>query len=172
MNKLHRNLLATGLLAGIGLAAVAQTQTPPAPPAGPAAAPMVQGERRGMSPEQFRARMEERRTQHLGELKRILQVTPQQEAAWTTWTSALTPTQLQRPDRVEFARMTTPERIDRIRALRAQRNAEMDKRLEATKVFYAALTPEQKRLFDAEGMKVLRGMRGGMDGHGGHHRQG
>ena len=42
----------------------------------------------------------------------------------------------------------------------------MDKRGEAAKAFYAALSPDQQKVFDAE-----HKMRGGRDGHGGggHH---
>jgi hypothetical protein len=81
---------------------------------------------------------------------------------------------MQRPDRAEFQRLNTPERIDRMRALRAARNADMDKRLDATKTFYASLNTEQKAVFDAVGMRYAgkggmdRGM-GGKGGHGGHH---
>jgi hypothetical protein len=120
-----------------------------------------------MDPAQMQRMREERMNRRLGELKQILQITPQQEGAWSSWTSALKPTQRQRLDRVEFARMTTPERIDRIRAVRSQRNAEMDKRLEATRTFYAALTPQQQRLFDAQGLRFVRGGEHGR--HGGHH---
>jgi periplasmic protein CpxP/Spy len=116
--------------------------------------------------EQMRVRMQERMARRLGELKQKLQVSGAQEGAWTTWTAALTPTRLQRPDRAEMAALSTPERIDRMRALRAQRNAEMDKRLDATKTFYASLSAEQKKVFDAESMRFLRG---GKRGHGRHH---
>lgn len=177
MKTKHRHLIAVALLAGLGLGAVAQAQTPP--PAGPGAPGprMMQGERGRMDParmeERMRAHREERMARRLGELRQILQVTPQQEGAWTTWTTAMKPVQLQRPNRAEFARMTTPERIDRIQSLRAQRNTEMDRRLEATKTFYAGLSTEQKRLFDAEGMRFLRGgERGGMGGHFGRHHRG
>jgi periplasmic protein CpxP/Spy len=165
MNKLHRNLLTAAVLAAAGLAAVAQTQMPPAPPAGAGAPRMMQGER-GMDPARMQRFREERMQRRLGELKQILQITPQQEGAWTSWTTALRPAQFQRPSRVEFARMTTPERIDRMKALRAQRSAEMDKRLDATKTFYAGLSAEQKRLFDAQGMRFVRGGKGGRDGGG------
>jgi periplasmic protein CpxP/Spy len=107
--------------------------------------------------------------QRLAELKQKLAITPAQEGAWTAWTSAIKPTPHQRPDRAEFVRMTTPERIDRMRAVRAQRNADMDKRMDATKTFYAGLSAEQKKVFDAEG---LRFMRGGKRGHGGRHHRG
>ena len=49
-----------------------------------------------------------------------------------------------------------------MRAMRSARAAEMDKRADATKTFYAALSPEQKKVFDAE---TARGHRGGGHRH-------
>jgi hypothetical protein len=177
MKTLHRQLLTAGLLAALGIGAIAQTQiqTAPAAPAGPGAAPHAQPGERRHDParmEQMRAQRQERMAKRLAELKGKLQITSAQEGAWTTWTSALQPAQFQRPDRAEFARLTTPERIDRMRALRVQRNAEMDKRMDATKTFYAALAPEQKKVFDAEGMRFLRGGGKGMRGGPGHRHHG
>lgn len=164
MKSLHRHLLTAGLLAGIGIGAIAQTQTPPVAPAAPGAT--TQGHR--MDParmEQFRAHMQERRAKRLGALKQKLQITPAQEGAWNAWTAALQPASFQRPDRAEFARLTTPERIDRMRALRAQHEAEQDKRADATKALYAALNPEQKQTFDKVSLRML----GGHHRHGGEH---
>ena len=50
----------------------------------------------------------------------------------------------------------------------------MDQRFDATKSFYAQLSPEQQKVFDEEGMRMLRGLRGGHKGghFGGHHRRG
>ena len=162
MKSLHRHLLAAGLLASIGIGAFAQAQTAPVAPSGPGPAAM-EGHR--MDParmEQFRAHMQERRAKRLGTLKQKLQITPAQEGAWNAWTAALQPVSFQRPDRAEFARLTTPERIDRMRALRAQHEAEQDKRADATKALYAALNPEQKQTFDKVSLRML----------GGHHRHG
>jgi periplasmic protein CpxP/Spy len=171
MKTLQRTLVAAGLLAAFGIGAIAQTQPAPAP-----AAQSMQGERGRHDParmEQFRARMQERMAQRLGELKQKLQITGAQEGAWNAWTAAMKPTPHQRPDRAEFERLTTPERIDRMRAMRAQRGAEMDKRMDATKTFYATLNAEQKKVFDAEGLRFMRGgKRGGMGGHGGHGQRG
>ena len=61
---------------------------------------------------------------------------------------------------------TTPERIDRMRARRAQHAAEADRRGEATKTFYAALTPEQQKTFDSRGQN-MRG-KGGQRSDWGH----
>ena len=166
MKSLHRHLIAAGLVAAIGVGAIAQAQTPPAgaPGGKPDAAQM----------EQFRARMQERMAKRLGELKQKLQISAGQEAAWNTWTATMQPQPRQRMDRAAFAQLTTPERIDRMRAVRAERTAEMDKRMDATKTFYAALNAEQKKMFDAESLRFLRGGKRGFGGHGhgGHHHRG
>ena len=176
MKSLHRHLLAAGLLASLGLAAVAQTQTSPAAPAGQGAPHMMQGEHGRTDParmERMRAHMEERMAKRLGELKQKLQISRGQEGAWETWTAAIKPTPHQRPDRAAFEHMTTPERIDRIKAQRTQRAAEMDQRLDATKAFYAQLAPEQQKVFDEVGLRFAARM-GGKHGHGhfGRHHQG
>jgi Spy/CpxP family protein refolding chaperone len=114
------------------------------------------------------AKMQERMARHQAELKAKLKIAPEQEAAWTSFTAALAPPAhlAQRPDRAEMEKLSTPERIDRMRALRATHQAEMDKRADATKAFYAALTPEQKKVFDAEHLRHERqaGWRAGMRG--------
>jgi len=144
--KPARKLIAAALLASLGLAAAAQTA--PVAPQPDAAASSAPGR---YDP----ARMQERMQQRLADLKQKLQLTPGQEGAWSAYTSALQPTQqMQRPNRDEIAQLTTPQRIDRMRQLQAQRTAEMDRRGEATKAFYATLTPEQQKVFDAE---TLRG---------------
>lgn len=170
MKSMHRTLLATALVAGLGVAAVAQTQT--APSATPAA-PQAQGDHGRAGPqrmERHRARAEERRAQRLAELKTQLRITGEQEAAWSAWTGALQPGAgvMARPNRAEFAALSTPERIDRMRQLRSQHIAELDKRGDATKAFYGTLSQEQKRVFDAVGMSYLHGGKGGKRGFGGH----
>lgn len=167
MKHLTRTALAGLMLAGAGFAAIAQT--PPPPPPGAAMHQPGMREGRGhMDParmEQRRRHMEERIAVRQSQLKQKLAITPAQEGAWNAWTTATKPQARtgQRPDREEFARMTTPQRIDRMRELRAQRMARMDARMNATKVFYAALSTEQQKVFDQESLK-----RGGR--HGGHHR--
>lgn len=163
MKRMHKHLLTAGLLAGIGLSAFAQ----PAP-GGP-------GEHRPMDParmQEMRARMEQRMNERMEFFKFKLKITPAQEGAWSAWTAAIKPTGAhpQRPDRAEFERLSTPERIDRIRAMRAMRQAEMDKRFDATKAFYAQLDPTQRKVFDQESMKMLGGGHHGHEGGGRHHR--
>ena len=91
-------------------------------------------------------------------MKQKLGITAAQEGAWNAWTAALKPPaqRAQRPDREAIARMTTPERIDRMRALRAERQARMDSRANATKTFYAALAPEQQKTFDQLSLRMMR----------------
>jgi len=163
MKSHRRHLLAAGLAAALGFGAAAQAQTPPADGPG-----MHRHDPAKM--EQFRARMQERMAKRLGELKKKLAITPTQEGAWGAWAASLQPTPHQRPDRAEIERLTTPERIDRMRALRAQRNADMDKRMDATKTFYAQLNGEQKKTFDGESLRFMGGGKGGH--HGGHHGHG
>jgi TolA-binding protein len=174
MKSLHQHLLVAGLLAGLGLTAVAQTAAPAAPAAPPAPAQaQAQAQAQRSDPakiEQRQARQQQRMEGRLAALKQKLQVSGAQEGAWTAWTSAMQPTPHQRPDRAEIARLTTPERIDRMRTLRAARAAEMDKRGDATKTFYAALNADQKKVFDAESLHLGKRGNRGHGGHGHHHR--
>lgn len=132
-------------------------------------------------PQAMHGKMAERRTQRLAALKQKLAITPEQEAAWTAWTGALQQhgpmaaaghardrAKEREQMRAEMAQLTTPERIDRMRALRAQHQSRMDQRADATKAFYAALNAEQRKLFDAETARLMQ--RGGHRGdhHGGH----
>jgi hypothetical protein len=77
-----------------------------------------------------------------------------------------------KPEMPDMSKLTTPERIDKMKEMRAQRMgemaAEMDKRGAATKTFYAALTPEQQKLFDAHEMNGhgMKGHDGPMGQHG------
>lgn len=170
-------LLAT-LMATCGLAAIAQNTTPTAPAAG--AQPQVHDRMHRGDGSSIRERMfgshQERMDKRQAELKAKLKITPAQEGAWTTFAAAMKPPaggmMGMRHDpkvKADMEKLTTPERIDKMRAIRAERmatmNAEMDKRGAATKAFYAVLSSEQKAVFDAVAM---RGGRHGMGGdHGG-----
>ena len=164
--------LLAGLLAASGFSALAQS----APPATPGATPTQPQAHRGMRHDQReRAMSPERMQQHMArrtaDLKARLKIEPAQESAWTTFTEAMKPPadMMQRRDaiRAEMQKLTTPERIDRMRALRTERQARMDKRGDAVKTFYAALNAEQKKVFDTRPTMQGRGGQGGK--HGGHH---
>ncbi|WP_341908969.1 Spy/CpxP family protein refolding chaperone [Polaromonas sp. YR568] len=174
-------LVLAGLLATVGVSATAQGTATPAP-----ASPAVTSGHGGHGghhmgkhdPAKMQAKMAERTAKRMADLKAKLNITPAQEGAWTSFTTALQPpagqgTWGKRPtaeQRAEIAKLTTPERIDRMTALRAERmtamNTAMGKRNDAIKTFYSTLAPEQKKTFDAEHQKM--GRRGG-GGHHGHH---
>ncbi|MBE0474727.1 Spy/CpxP family protein refolding chaperone [Rhodoferax sp.] len=116
------------------------------------------------------AKMQARMDAHHAALKTQLKLTPAQEAAWTEFLATHKPAAGMKgmaaamPD---LSKLTTPERLDKMKELRAQhmseRSAAMDQRAEATKTFYAVLTPEQQKVFDAQNMQG-RGSHKGMHG--------
>jgi len=183
-----RHCLNTLILAGLLAAGGAMAQGTDAAPAalnppGSATTPQKAAPHAGqprMGPHdgaRMQERMQARMARHLGELKTRLKVTPAQEGAWGTFTAAMQPPAGMagpRPSpeqRAELAKLPTPERIDRMRALRTERmnamNAEMDRRAAAVKTFYAALSPEQQKTFDAEHQRMMA-RQGERRAHGGH----
>lgn len=158
-------LLLAGLLTMSGAAVLAQS----APAAAPA--PGMHGDRMARHDP---AKMQAMMAKHQAEMKAKLAITPAQEAAWSSYIAAMQPTgrgmQGNAEQRAELDKLPTPERIDKMRALRAQRmaemNAAMDKRGDATKALYTALSQEQKKVFDAEHLKHRQ--HHGMHHHGGH----
>jgi Spy/CpxP family protein refolding chaperone len=180
MTPSRKNLLLTGLLAATLASASVFAQAPAAPAAGaPAAAqPAAKGHhhgREGRAASRFE-QMQQRHARHLAALKDKLQITPAQEGAWNTFAEAQKPPAAPagaRMDRAEFAKLTTPQRLDLMEKRKAERGAVMAKRTEAVRVFYAALTPEQQKTFDAQAMRRFgRGEHGRGDRrsrHGEHH---
>lgn len=161
--KFQHRLAATAVLAALALPALAQ----PAPATPPAASATAEKGDHRHSKAEHRERRQAHMAKRMAALKEQLKLTPAQESAWTTYTAALQPGErTARLDRKDLDKLTTPERIDRMRALRAQHAAEADRRGEATKAFYAALTPEQQKTFDAQARHGHR--KAGMKGHGEH----
>lgn len=159
--KTIKTLALSGALASLTFATASFAQEPQAPGQGPR--PGMEARERP-SPEQMRSHMAER-------LRVTLQLTSQQEAALNTYVSAIAPQGGERPDRRSerqaMREMTTPQRLDAMAAHMAQRQQAFAVRAEATKRFYAQLTPSQQKAFDAL-RPAGRGMGGkGMDGHRG-----
>jgi Spy/CpxP family protein refolding chaperone len=99
------------------------------------------------------ARMAERHQQHLEQLKARLQLTPEQEPAWRAYVARSQPGPAHsRPaagaDRPDLSTLTTPQRIERMKAWQAERQQAQQQRMDATLSFYAALRPEQRQTFD------------------------
>jgi len=170
MKPVFPTLLVSALLMGAGFAATAQTTPPPAAPADHPAMHQM-----GHGGHMDRARMEAMHAKHLAELKAKLKITASQEGAWTTFTDAMKPPAhtMQRPDhaamRAEMDKLTTPERIDKMREMHAKhqadRQAAMDQRGQAVKTFYASLSDEQKKVFDAEHARMAKQMEHMREGH-------
>src|SRR4051812_43089804 len=120
INPLHKHLLAASFVACLGAtAAVAQTT---APATGASAAKM----------QEHAARMQERMTQKFAELKTKPAIPAGQEAAWNPWVAAMKPPAPGSRTHVDMSTLTTPQRIDRMRTMRAERAGAMDKRADAT----------------------------------------
>ena len=135
------------LLAGSALAAVAPAQAQP-----------MMGE---MGVHYNEGRMHERMAKHWeqrqAELKAKLQLTPAQEPAWNAFVQGMKmPTKpLTQPlDREALAKLSTPERLEKMNAAHEANLAAMQthikQRTEATRTFYGQLSAEQQKVFDAQ----------------------
>jgi protein CpxP len=121
-------------------------------------------------------KMQKHMAERQAKLKTELKLTPEQEAAWTAFVAGTghAPRMAGKGGarHEEMAKLTTPERIDKMMAMHAERSAQMAQRMQAVKSFYAALTPEQQKTFDGQRMGGFQrtGMKGGEHrmGHHGH----
>jgi hypothetical protein len=148
---------------------VALAQPAPPPPGGPGA------ERGHWDPAKMRERMDARHAERAKALHDVLGIQPGQEAAFAAFTSATRPPEWRHEgdhhDAAPRTAMTTPERLDRMKARMDARFAAMreafDKRATATKALYAALDPHQRAVMDALPDLAGRG-HGGGEGPMGH----
>ena len=163
MKSVFKPLLISALLASAGLCAFAQDAGRPAP-GGPGMHHHGQ-----MDP----AQLQEKMAKHAAALKAKLNLSATQEGAWSTYLAAMQPAadMAARMDpknrekmHAEWAGLTTPQRIDKMNEMKVKRDAEMAKRGDATKTFYAALSPDQQKVFDSH---TLRHGRGGAHGEPG-----
>lgn len=108
------------------------------------------------------------RAQHHAEhLRAALQLTPAQEPALNAFIASM-----KRPEglrdqrkggREEMAAMTTPQRLDHMKARMDEHRAHFEQHAAATKRFYAQLSPSQQKAFDAlQGRHMGRRMHGPM----------
>ena len=178
-----RSLIATSIAAGLFGAsafAVAQNADNQAPKSEMRAQHMDhKGQAKADSQGKHRmdrmAKMQKRMAERQAKLKANLKLAPEQEAAWSAFVARTAPEPRmagkQGMHREEMAKLTTPERIDKMMAMHNERHAKMTERMEATKSFYATLTPEQQKTFDAQSMRGFQrtGMKGGEHRSGKHH---
>lgn len=123
------------------------------------------------------AHMAQRHAQRTAHMKTLLQLQPNQQAAWDKYVQATTPQpRAQRPDAPRDARkLTTLERLDLAKKLRQERTAQAEQRDQATRSFYTSLNTSQQQAFDVLTSRgqghADRGQRGGPK-HGKHHPHG
>lgn len=154
----RRLLLALAPALALSTAALAQTPgDPPGPPPGMRGAPSAE----------MKAMHEAMMKQHIEDLKTVLRLRPDQEAALQAFVAAHHPKMMERkddgPPKGPEA-LTTPQRLDRMAKREAEMKARGDQMRQALTTFYAALSPDQQKVFDA--LMRLQGP-GPMGGHGG-----
>lgn len=112
-------------------AAVAQ---PPGPPAAP--------------PAEMKAHHEAMAKQHMEDLKIVLRLRPDQEPALAAFLAAHEPKMFTRrmPDP---ASLTTPQRLEEMAKVETEMAERQKASRDALAKFYAALSPEQQKVFDA-----------------------
>ena len=148
MTRLNTTRFALSIfLAGSALATVVPAQAQP-----------MMGE---MGVHHNEGRMHERMAKHWeqrqAELKAKLQLTPAQEPAWNAFVQGMKmPAKpLAQPvDRDTLAKLSTPERLEKMNAAHeanlAAMQAHMKQRTEATRTFYGQLNADQQKVFDAQ----------------------
>ncbi len=126
-----RPLVLLSLMAGAGFPSYAQT------------APEQPKARHGMMQERDPAKRQEMMAKRQTELKAQLQLTAAQEPAWNTFVASMTPTADRAALRAEMEKLSDAERQSKMKALRAQREANVG-------TFYAVLSADQKKVFDEQ----------------------
>ena len=143
----QRVALAAVLGLGLVVSAAAQDRSPgPGGPAGP----------RGGDRQKLFEDWQHRREQRIHDL---LQIKPDQETAFRTFVSSLEQARpahgqrLRGPGAAQGEReaLTAPQRLDRAAQRLADRQQRLQKESAAVKTFYAVLTPDQRKSFDAMG---------------------
>ena len=119
------------------------------------------------------AMMHDHMQAHAKALHDILNIRPDQEAAWQTFIASMVPPP--HPDMDHHgegrdAALTTPQRLDAEAAKMAEHQAAFQRHAEAVKRFYAVLSPQQQKAFDAMSAMMMRHM--GPGGAMGHHGMG
>jgi hypothetical protein len=83
-----------------------------------------------------------------------LRLTPDEEGAWRAYQAGIAPDPQQaaasRQAQLLMPQLPTPRRLALLRAQMQADLAAFDRNAEAVKAFYAALTPDQQRIFDTE----------------------
>jgi len=170
MKRFQRTLTATIAAAALAGTFALSANAQPAQPAvsAPAHTAAEQGPRHA-KPDfaKFQAERTER-------LKTLLQIQPNQQAAWDKYAKAITPEPRTKApgERPDLRKLTTPERLDLAQKLRKERTAKAEQREQATRSFYSSLNTSQQKAFDELTAQHPGKHRGGPNGHRGHAKPG
>lgn len=163
MNALRKNILIGLTVLGMGSAVL------------PLHAAQEGRQGHAMTQEQraeFRAKRAEHFAKRQAKVHDALKLTKAQEPAWAAYQAAIKPQprNAERGERGDWKAMPAPQRIEKQIEMSKQRIAHMEARLAATKTLYAALSPEQQKLFDQNSHRGGHRMkhRGMHKGHGEH----
>jgi protein CpxP len=97
----------------------------------------------------FREYRVERMAQHQKQLHDSLKLTPDQEGAWQKLMDSMHPVAgMESGKAADWAKLTTPERVEKRLEWMQEHQAQMARHLVVLKEFYALLSPEQKTKFD------------------------
>jgi hypothetical protein len=120
-----------------------------------AQAPAAEGRHgHALTQEQRQAKWSEHMAKREAKLHDALKLSAAQEPAWRTFIAAAKPAA--RPARGEHGAwkdLPAPQRMEKAIEMSKRHTAMMEERLGALKTFYAVLTPEQQKLFDANAMR-------------------
>jgi hypothetical protein len=177
ISTFRRGALVAGGALSLLIAGAAIADPPAPPPPGPGATDP------GMRPHQWRDPAQ-REAMRARRLSAILQLRPDQAGALHAFLEALTPRgpmgdhdgmgmrggpgEGPDADADADANLTTPQRLDQMLTRMDEMRARLATRVQATKAFYAQLSPQQQQAFDAlrDGMRRHGGDGPGRWGHG------
>jgi hypothetical protein len=90
----------------------------------------------------------------LDTLHTALHLKPEQEPAWQKWASSVKAAphnwKEKHPDAPTLAKMTVPERLEKMVDYARERLSRLEARLTETKEFYQVLSPDQRQTFDRD----------------------
>jgi hypothetical protein len=105
---------------------------------------------------QHEAERGHKQQQHrMDKLKQSLKLSAEQDQAWAAFQGSMQSPAMQRPDHQAIAKMSTPDRLEAMSKMKAQHDAQMEKRQQATLAFYGTLSAEQKKIFDQETSSLM-----------------
>lgn len=171
-SALHPTALSAG--SSDTLTVVAQADTAAKPAIKPTTPPTA--EQRDQKRAERHAGMQKKMAERQAAFKAELKLTPEQEPAWNAFIARTQPqagAAHRQGAREDWSKLTTPQRLDKMQALKAERDAAMAKRVDAIKSFYATLNADQQKVFDSKRLGGFQ--RAGMHrdhrgDHGDHHR--